>query len=115
MELSQDLVDHQRFLLTFTPSGDVDHDVAAFLVGVGQPQILERYRQLNLPLRGLAVQICDRHRDELARIKRGHGPSHDAKYYRRSPEALELYTQLLELEEEVLATILKQDEHSKAA
>ena len=36
-------------------------------------------------------------------------PKHDAKYYRRSPEALELYGQLLELEEGVLTAILEHD------
>ena len=95
LELLQDLVDHQQFLLTFTPSGDVDKDVAAFLVGVGQPQILAPYRQLNLPLRDLAIQIRGNHRNELARIKRSQDPKHDAKYYRRSPEAREPYSQLL--------------------
>ena len=29
LELSSDLLDHQEFLLTFEPTGDIDHDIAA--------------------------------------------------------------------------------------
>lgn len=112
LELPEDLVNHQEFLLTFAPTGHIDQDIAAFLNGVGQPEILRFYRQLNLPLQGLATQIRNRHREELARISRGQDPEHDALYYRRSPKALQLYSQLLELENEILTAILDQ---SKAA
>lgn len=115
LEVSSELVDRQRFLLTFEPGGDVDQDVAAFIAGVGQSQILEPCRQLNLSLSDLGFQILNRHRDELDRIKQGRDPKHDAKYYRRSPDALRLYSQLLELEEQVLSAILGDSDQRRAA
>lgn len=115
LELSKDLLDHQEFLLTFEPTGDIDHDVATFLVGVGQPEMLDPYRQLNLPIRGLASQIRLNHQEELARIRHSKEPQWGGKYYRRSPEALKVYQQMLEQEDQVLTAILGQEEQPEAA
>jgi hypothetical protein len=113
--VSKGLLAHQEFLMRLTPTGDVERDIAAFLIGVGNRKILERYRQFTLPLRGLAAAIVDNHREELARIRNGEDPMWDAKYYRRNEEALRLYQHMLEIEEQVLSTILSQDYPRQAA
>ena len=115
VEISKDLLNHQEFLLTFEPSGDFDRDVSIFLVGVGQPEMLESYRQFKLPIRGLAVQIRLNHQEELGRIRQGLDPEWSGKYYRRSPEALKVYQGILELEEHVLTAILGEDNQRQAA
>ena len=55
LELSKDLLEHQEFLLTLEQTCDINHHIAASLIGVGQSEMLNPYRQLNLPIRGLVV------------------------------------------------------------
>ena len=113
--LSQELLDHQEFLMQFRPTGDTDRDLATFLTGVGHQDMLDIFRNLKLPLSGLAALILERHREQLARIKKGREPEFNATYYRRNPEALRLYQTLLQLEEKVLMAILENHQPVMAA
>lgn len=115
LALSQELLDHQEFLMQFQPTGNRKRDLSAFLIGVGHQEMLEIYRGLNLPLDGLAELILERHRKQIARVKKGKDPEVDATYYRRNPEALQVYQTMLQLEEKVLTAILDQERSSKAA
>ena len=115
LALSQELLDHQEFLMQFQPTGDTDRDLATFLTGVGHQEMLDIYRNLKLPLSILAALILERHRDQLVRIKRDESPEFNATYYRHNPQALHLYQTLIQLEEKVLMAILEHDQPDVAA
>lgn len=105
--LSKGLFAHEEFLLKFYPTGQVDRDTAAFLVGVGRRDILAFCRSRNYPLDSLARYIRRNHRAELSRIKRGEQPNWPADYQRWSSDQLTFYKHLLQLEESTLTAILQ--------
>ncbi|HUD05484.1 MAG TPA: hypothetical protein VMR18_00985 [Candidatus Saccharimonadales bacterium] len=104
--LSKPVLDHEKFLLQFAPTSDLDRDVAAFLVGVGQRHLLSQCRRLGLNLPALAQAIRQAHREELARLSTGDKPRWPG-YQRWSPEQLTFYEHLVELESYVLASIIE--------
>lgn len=99
-------------MLAFVPTGDLERDMADFLTGTGQGQMFAISRQLDLSLRELAAAIRHNHQDELANLEQGQRPLWSQKYQRWTPEKKAYYAHVIELECEILDSMLMQDSGS---
>jgi len=108
--ISSALASREQFPLAFVPAGEVEADLASFLVGTGEEQLLTLSRQRGLSLRDLAVLIRDNHRNELANLQRGGRPLRTEKNRDWSSDQRAFYIHLLKLECRALESIL--DRHS---
>ena len=86
--------------------------MAVFLTGTGQEAILVVSRQHDLSLCDLAAAIRHNHQDELANLKQGKRPQWPRKSERWSSEKKAYYAHVIELECEILDSILIQDSGS---
>lgn len=109
LAISPLLASHEEFLLGFVPTGDLEGDMEALLIGTGQEQFLVVCREHSHSLRELAASIRHNHQDELANLKNGKRPLWSQKYLRWSAEQKTFYAHLVELECSVLDSILNQD------
>ena len=91
------------------PTDDLEDDIATFLIGIGQEQMLVFSRQHGLPVRELAESIRHNHHAELANLKQGKRPLWAGKYQRWSATQKSYYANLLAMECDLLDTMLKQD------
>ena len=109
--ISASLLGRAGFLINFTPNGDIEHDMVAFLTGTGQQKMLAVSHQHGLSLRELAAAIRHNHTDELANLylEQGGHPLWSPKEQRWTQEQIEFYLPMLTLEVEVLDSILRQD------
>jgi hypothetical protein len=104
--VSKDLIEHEKFLLSFTPTGAIDPDLRKFLVGVRGQDFLDKCLAVEHDLTDLAVLCLQNDRVELALLADGERPLWTPRYQRWSKEQLAFYKHLLELEEAVLTAIL---------
>jgi len=100
------------FLLGFVATGDLENDMAAFLIGTGQEKVLVVSGQHGLSLRELAAAIRHNHQDEIANLKAGKRPLWSEKNQRWSADRRAFYGHLLELECKALDSILNRDSGS---
>jgi hypothetical protein len=102
------LARREEFLLGFTPTGDLENDMTALLIGTGKEDVLAVSRQHDLPLRELAASIRHNHQDEIANLKQGKRPLWSRKYQRWTAGQKLYYANVVELECKVLDSILDQ-------
>jgi hypothetical protein len=107
--ISPALAQREEFLLGFAPTGDLEDDMTAFLIGTGQEDVLAVSHQRDLPLRELAASIRYNHQDEIANLKQGKRPLWSRKYQRWTVGQKLYYANVVELECKVLDSILERD------
>ncbi len=107
--ISPALAQREEFLLAFAPTGDLEDDMTAFLIGTGQEDVLVVSRQHDLPLRELAAAIRHNHQDEIANLKQGKRPLWSRKYQRWTVGQKLYYANVVELECKVLDSILERN------
>ncbi len=103
--VAPDLLEHERFLHEFIPSGDTDRDLRTFFEGVGRTDVMDATERLGDSLIGLAMGIINVHRREMDRIDQGEQPRW-ADYHRWEPEQIRFYRHLVEMEERILTEIV---------
>lgn len=110
--ISPALAQREEFLLAFAPTGDLEDDMKAFLIGTGQEDVLTVSRQHSLPLRVLAVSIRHNHKGELVNLRQGRRPLWSQKYQRWTTEQRVYYANVVELECKILDSILEQEDRA---
>jgi hypothetical protein len=109
LAISPALAQREEFLLAFAPTGDLEDDMTAFLMGAGQEDVLAVSRQHDLSLRELAASIRRNHQDEIANLKQGKRPLWSRKYQRWTAGQKFYYANVVELECKILDSILERD------
>ena len=109
LAISDSLRSRADFLLSFTPTGNLQQDMESVLKGTGEHGVLTVFRRYDLSLRDLAASIHHDHEDELENLRRGGHPLWSPKSEHWSPEQIEFYRRILMLEVASFDSILDQD------
>jgi hypothetical protein len=109
LELSDSLRNRADFLLSFTPTGNLQRDMESVLRGTGEHGVLTVFRRYDLSLRDLAASIRHNHEDELENLRPGGHPLWSSKSEDWSPEQIEFYRRILTLEVAIFDAILDMD------
>jgi hypothetical protein len=102
--VSADLVQHEKFLHDFVPTGSTDVELRTSLAGVGQSELADRAIEAGGTLVELALGIVCNHRNEMDRIDRGER-TRWGDYQCWDPVQRQLY-RLMEMEEVILMSIV---------